>query len=39
MVAAAERDGLVDLDLLAGRVAVRPVIEAVAPVMAGEHDA
>ena len=39
MVAAAERDGLVDLDLRAGRVAVRPALEAAAPVMAGEHGA
>jgi hypothetical protein len=28
MVAAAERDGVVELDLRAGRVAVRPAIEA-----------
>ena len=27
IVAAAERDGLVDVDLLAGRVAVRPALE------------
>ena len=37
MLAAAERDGLVDLDLDTGRVAVRPVIEAAPSVTDGER--
>jgi hypothetical protein len=36
MVAAAERDGLVDLDLPAGRVAVRPAIQTALSVMDGD---
>jgi hypothetical protein len=37
MVAAAERDGLVRVDLPAGRVAIRPAIEAVLRETDGEH--
>jgi hypothetical protein len=38
VVAAAERDGLVDVDLLAGRVAVRPALENASVVTdAGHH--
>jgi|tagenome__1003787_1003787.scaffolds.fasta_scaffold20825616_1 hypothetical protein len=37
MVAAAERDGLVDLDLAAGRVAVRPALAAKRPQSDAEH--
>jgi hypothetical protein len=37
MVAAAERDGFVDLDLPAGRVALRPAIDVGRTVTDGEH--
>jgi hypothetical protein len=39
MVAAAAREGLVDLDLPAGRVAIRSVIEAAPAVTDGHHPA